>query len=208
MWMPIRTRIGPEASASCAARAAASAPAPSGRRRRRRRPACPPRPRRALRTRRAGHGGARPAPRAYALAPSSCSSFVEPSTSVKRKVTVPDGRSRSTRRHHAPVRSLAKQHEVAVWEGHRATTALLAEPAAGFRDPGRVPRLGQRWGNKTHRSGPTWRRWLVKVIALTKSTVQTHRDPPRLIRATLIPRSQVRSLHGPLRQRSGPISPG
>ncbi len=30
---------------------------------------------------------------AYASAPSSCSSFVEPSTSVKRKVTVPDGRS-------------------------------------------------------------------------------------------------------------------
>ena len=30
---------------------------------------------------------------AYPSAPSSCSSFVEPSTSVKRKVTVPVGRS-------------------------------------------------------------------------------------------------------------------
>ena len=33
---------------------------------------------------------------AYPSAPSSCSSFVEPSTSVKRKVTVPEGRSART----------------------------------------------------------------------------------------------------------------
>jgi len=33
---------------------------------------------------------------AYALAPRSCRSFVEPSTSVKRKVTVPEGRSGRT----------------------------------------------------------------------------------------------------------------
>ncbi|MBA3412722.1 MAG: hypothetical protein H0T09_03435 [Actinobacteria bacterium] len=30
---------------------------------------------------------------AYPSAPNSCKSFVEPSTSVKRKVTVPEGRS-------------------------------------------------------------------------------------------------------------------
>ena len=35
---------------------------------------------------------------AYLSAPSSCSSLVEPSTSVKRKVTVPDGRSVCTAR--------------------------------------------------------------------------------------------------------------
>jgi hypothetical protein len=33
---------------------------------------------------------------AYSAAPSSCRSLVEPSTSVKRKVTVPEGRSRRT----------------------------------------------------------------------------------------------------------------
>ena len=39
---------------------------------------------------------------AYASAPSECRSFVEPSTSVKRKVTVPVGRSSRTRRDHPP----------------------------------------------------------------------------------------------------------
>ena len=39
---------------------------------------------------------------AYASAPSSCRSFVEPSTSVKRKVTVPVGRSSRTPRDHPP----------------------------------------------------------------------------------------------------------
>ena len=43
---------------------------------------------------RRSRAGARQAPSAYASAPSSCRSFVEPSTSVKRKVTVPVGRSR------------------------------------------------------------------------------------------------------------------
>ena len=42
---------------------------------------------------------------AYASAPSSCRSLVEPSTSVKRKVTVPVGRSSRTRRDHPPQRS-------------------------------------------------------------------------------------------------------
>ena len=63
----------------------------SGRRRRRRLPACRPRRRRGRRTPRAGRVDARRARSAYASAPSSCSSFVEPSTSVKRKVTVPGG---------------------------------------------------------------------------------------------------------------------
>ena len=73
-------------------RAAAIAPGAVGKGRRRRRPACRPRP--AL-------GGARLANHTamlgkrlgVALAPSSCSNRVEPSTSVKRKVTVPEGRS-------------------------------------------------------------------------------------------------------------------
>jgi len=39
---------------------------------------------------------------AYASAPTECSSFVDPSTSVKRKVTVPDGRSLRTWRDHPP----------------------------------------------------------------------------------------------------------
>ena len=42
---------------------------------------------------------------AYATAPRSCRSFVEPSTSVKRNVTVPVGRSSRTRRDHPPARS-------------------------------------------------------------------------------------------------------
>ena len=33
---------------------------------------------------------------AYAAAPNSCRSLVEPSTSVNKKVTVPEGRSRTT----------------------------------------------------------------------------------------------------------------
>ena len=71
-------------------------------RRRTRRPACPPRRRRIARTPRAKRGGA---PRALRilLTPSSCRSRVEPSMSVKRKVTVPVGRSariaRSSARH-------------------------------------------------------------------------------------------------------------
>ena len=40
---------------------------------------------------------------AYASAPSECSSRVEPSTSVKRKVTVPVGRSSRTRHDHPSV---------------------------------------------------------------------------------------------------------
>ena len=55
------------------------------------------------RTPRAGCADGRRAPAAYSAAPSSCRSVVEPSTSVKRKVTVPEGRSRRTR-HHAPRR--------------------------------------------------------------------------------------------------------
>ena len=75
----------------------------SGRRRRTRRPACPPRRRRGARsasriTRRCSASAS-----AYASAPSSCSSLVEPSTSVKRNVTVPVGRSRARRDHAARV---------------------------------------------------------------------------------------------------------
>ena len=71
-------------------------PAPSGRRRRRRLLACRPRPRPARAhasriTRRCSASAS-----AYPSAPSSCRSLVEPSTSVKRKVTVPLGRSPRT----------------------------------------------------------------------------------------------------------------
>ena len=45
---------------------------------------------------RGSRAGARRAPPRSASAPSSCSSLVEPSTSVKRKVTVPEGRSPRT----------------------------------------------------------------------------------------------------------------
>jgi hypothetical protein len=41
---------------------------------------------------------------AYASAPNSCKSCVDPSTSVKRKVTVPVGSSRCTRHDHEPRR--------------------------------------------------------------------------------------------------------
>ena len=92
VWMPIRTGI---ASASWASRAAATASAPRRRRRRRRRPACRPRRRRGARTPRAEHAGVRRG-LGVALGPSSCSSFVDPSTSVKRNVTVPVGREPST----------------------------------------------------------------------------------------------------------------
>ena len=50
------------------------------------------------RTPHAGHGDAPPAPARTPRRPSSCSSFVDPSTSVKRKVTVPVGRSVRTAR--------------------------------------------------------------------------------------------------------------
>ena len=67
--------------------------APWERRRRTRLPACRPRRRPRQRTPHGSRGGARQAPPHSASAPSSCRSFVEPSTSVKRKVTVPEGRS-------------------------------------------------------------------------------------------------------------------
>ena len=72
------------------------APAPSGKRRRRHRPAYrprrPPRPR----TPHAESDDAPPAPARTPRRPSSCSSFVDPSTSVKRNVTVPVGSSVAT----------------------------------------------------------------------------------------------------------------
>ncbi len=63
------------------------------RRRRAHRPVCRPRPRRGCRRPGARHGGARRAPVRTRLAPSSRNRRVEPSTSVKRNVTVPEGRS-------------------------------------------------------------------------------------------------------------------
>ena len=81
------------ASALVIAEAAASARQLSERRRRRRLPEC--RPRRPPRQR-TPHGrpvGARRAPRRKPRPRSPSSSLVEPSTSVKRKVTVPEGRS-------------------------------------------------------------------------------------------------------------------
>ena len=82
---------------------AASASRPSARRdaprahrrtrRRTRRPGCRPRRRRGARTRRAGRGGARRAPPRTPRRRARASSFVDPSMSVKTRVTVPAGRS-------------------------------------------------------------------------------------------------------------------
>ena len=92
----MRTRIGPRASPFCAA---AAAPSASGAVRNATKkaspcvststPLCAPNASRRMRRCSASAF-------AYSAVPSSWSSFVEPSTSVKRKVTVPDGRLRRT----------------------------------------------------------------------------------------------------------------
>ena len=80
---------GPAASTRCAVRRRGDCIAALARRRRRtRRPACRPRRRRGARTPRAGRAGAPPAPR-RSRRRARRSSRVEPSMSVKRKVTVP-----------------------------------------------------------------------------------------------------------------------
>ncbi len=96
---PIRTWIGPACQRLRALLRRPPVPrVPSGTRRRTRRPACPPRPRpRPCRPRGSRAGAPRAPPRTpRSRAPSS--SFVEPSTSVKRNVTVPAGRSLHTAR--------------------------------------------------------------------------------------------------------------
>src|SRR5437588_11698205 len=98
--MPMRTRIRPWANASCASRAAPNAPGAVGKAMKKASPcvstsAPPCRAQAALTTRRCSARAS-----AYASDPSSWRSLVEPSTSVKRNVTVPVGRSfRATSEH-------------------------------------------------------------------------------------------------------------
>ena len=105
------------------------------RRRRRRRPACPPRPRPRLRRPRAALGGARRAPRRSPRSPSSSSSLVDPSMSVKRTVTVPVGSSGTCSS--SPETSDAAKPERAEWEPLRIEPGESARLrwAAGRRRP-------------------------------------------------------------------------
>ena len=90
---PFRTRIGPVARAPAAASAAVAAPSAVGKATKNASPcvstSTPPALATASRSSRRCSSSAA----AYSSGPSSCSSRVEPSTSVKRKVTVPLGRS-------------------------------------------------------------------------------------------------------------------
>jgi hypothetical protein len=61
---------------------------------------------------------------AYPTAPSACSNTVEPSTSVNRKVTVPDERSR-------PTDAIMRQSKCHVTSGERAAGDLTKAPFAG-----------------------------------------------------------------------------
>src|SRR5712691_2556889 len=104
--MPMRTRIGPGASPSSASAAASSALGAVGKATKKASPcvstSTPPwAPKDSRRMRRCS-----PSPCAYSSAPSSYKSLDEPSTSVKRKVTVPEGRSRRTGVNHARERGL------------------------------------------------------------------------------------------------------
>src|SRR5690242_9317460 len=89
----MRTRIGPRSRRSAICRAASSAPGAVGRATKNASPcvstSTPPCAAHTSRTTRRCSASAS----AYRSAPSSRRSFVEPSTSVKRKVTVPVGRS-------------------------------------------------------------------------------------------------------------------
>jgi hypothetical protein len=69
-----------------------------------------------------------------------------------------------------------------------AAEAKAPSPGSRISVAGQPHHRGQRRGNKTHRSGPTTQPCLVEVTALAKPSAQTHRDPPRLVRATLNPK--------------------
>ncbi len=129
---PTRTWIGPVASARETPTRRRAHPAPWGRRRRMRRPACPPRrrPRAAQASRITRRCSASAS--AYASAPSSCSSFVEPSTSVKRKVTVPEGRSRRAATPRSVYGVEGELH--GVLEGHRSSSRARS-PSTSRREP-------------------------------------------------------------------------
>ena len=82
------------------------------------------------------------------LGPSECRSVVEPSTSVKRKVTVPVGRSSRTRRDHPPA-SIRRSSGAPLRRGERrvAECAGMSLGAALASPPGR--RLsGRRHGER------------------------------------------------------------
>ena len=102
MCRPMRKRIWRSASASVITCAAATAPPAVGNAKKKASPWV------STSTPFSAAHASRTTPRcsarasAYPSAPSSCRSLVEPSTSVKRKVTVPLGRSSRTRRDHPP----------------------------------------------------------------------------------------------------------
>jgi hypothetical protein len=140
VWMPIRTE---SSSFCCASRAASSAPGAVGNATKKASPcvstSTPPWRSKASRmTRRCS---ARCLP--YSSAPSSCNSRVEPSMSVKRKVTVPVGRSvrmtRSSARRdpsssHMRPQGLARLCPCRSGTGTRGLRPARLRP--GFRDGG------------------------------------------------------------------------
>ncbi len=136
VWMPTRTRIGPERRASVIARAAASAPGAVGKATKKASPwvstSTPPFAVQAARMSR--RCSARAA--AYPSLPSSCRSLVEPSTSVNRKVTVPDGSfwgiAVMMRQRHGPERACQRARRSRIPSApHRPFDPLDSDACAG-----------------------------------------------------------------------------
>ena len=122
VWMPIRTRMRPGISASRAAAAAASAPCAVGKATKNASPCvststppCPPKASRRMRRCPASVA-------AYPSGPSSCSRRVDPSTSVNRNVTVPEGRSRC-------MAGMMRQHRVNITGNGSPMRRLLLRSA-------------------------------------------------------------------------------